>query len=41
LNPEQEATVREYRMGSEGGSIVLEKVDGKWRAIKILSRWIT
>ncbi len=28
-------------VGYSGGTVLLEKIDGEWRAIEIVNRWIT
>ena len=40
-NPERTKASVPVRVGYSGGTVLLEKIDGQWRALAIVNRWIT
>ncbi len=41
VNPERTKANAQVTIGYSGGTVVLEKVDGKWRAVALTNQWIT
>ena len=41
VNAERTKANANVTIGYSGATVVLEKVDGKWRAVRLTNRWIT
>lgn len=41
VNAERTKANANVTIGYSGGTVVLEKVDGKWRAVRLTNQWIT
>ena len=41
MNPERSRASVPVTIGGSGGTVLLEKSDGSWRAIEIVNRWVT
>lgn len=41
VNPERTKANAHVTIGYSGGTVVLEKIEGKWRAVRLTNQWIT
>ena len=41
VNAERTRAHARVTIGYSGGTVVLEKIDGQWRAIELANEWIT